>query len=246
MALSCGHHCRGTKADGSPCDCEVYTAPDNPTPPLQCQECLHGPSLHRPLEVAGSVLPNFPPPPQNTPANTSGSGAGGADMKSVDDMFRKITAGARARAIGPSADSQKATKGTIQVFAWVALINRLKRHGCAQIETDHKFSPTWTHEQVDAYLRFLFPLPFAYLDSLDVKGKSKESKKAIWAILCKQQRKLSVGPEMFPGGRDLKRYKGRNGSGIPGSYVFIGVFARFVVCNGNYLTSCSVSKTDPR
>ena len=52
----------------------------------------------------------------------------------------------------------------------------MEKRGCAQTEQADKFAfnSTWTHQEVDHYLRHVvFPIPFKYVERMS-KGKLKE------------------------------------------------------------------------
>jgi hypothetical protein len=111
-------------------------------------------------------------------------------------------------------------------------VSRLEKRGCAVLQLGDwdkpiKFDPAWTHEQVDAWFRELFPLPFEYLDSLPStgpdKGKSSSPSKAGWVLLLKDRKLLEVAHKKASG-KDVLRYKGRDNQGPGKSNIWIGQF----------------------
>ncbi|KAG1751073.1 hypothetical protein EDB19DRAFT_1628714, partial [Suillus lakei] len=110
---------------------------------------------------------------------------------------------------------------------------KLKRRGCAHFDgdqsedgsVDFSFCLDWTFEEVDAYIRRLFPKVFEYLDSVkvgDVKGKATDNGASEWVLISKENRRLSVAPEPFPTGKHLERYKGRSNAPLQQTNIFIG------------------------
>ncbi|KAG1745481.1 uncharacterized protein EDB91DRAFT_1049857, partial [Suillus paluster] len=112
-------------------------------------------------------------------------------------------------------------------------MSKFKRRGCAHFDgdqsendsVDFSFCPDWTFDEVDAYIRRLFPKVFGYLDSVkagDVKGKAIDNGASEWVLISKENRRLSVTPDPFPNGKHLERYKGRNNAPLQQTNVFIG------------------------
>ncbi|KAH7904394.1 hypothetical protein BJ138DRAFT_1095850 [Hygrophoropsis aurantiaca] len=117
----------------------------------------------------------------------------------------------------------------VTVPIWVALVNYLD-HGCAHLDKkDIGFNPGWSHDEVEQYLRKLFPQPFECIDNLllpHIDERPAKGKMAVraapWALISKEHGKLSVVPENFPTGSDLNSFKGRKQTGFGGSTVIIG------------------------
>ncbi|KAG1796537.1 hypothetical protein EV424DRAFT_1594851 [Suillus variegatus] len=114
-------------------------------------------------------------------------------------------------------------------------MSKFKRRGCAHFDgdqsedggsVDFSFCLDWTFEEVDAYIRRLFPKVFEYLDSVnvgDVKGKATDNGASEWVLISKENRRLSVAPEPFPTGKHLERYKGRSNAPLQQTNIFIGI-----------------------
>ncbi|KAG2110039.1 hypothetical protein BD769DRAFT_1365226 [Suillus cothurnatus] len=112
-------------------------------------------------------------------------------------------------------------------------MSKFKRRGCAYLDgdqsedggVDFSFCSDWSFEDVDAYIRRLFPKVFEYLDSVkvsDVKGKGTDNGASEWVLISKENRRLSVAPEPFPTGKHLEWYKGRNNAPFQQTNIFIG------------------------
>ncbi|KAH7903007.1 hypothetical protein BJ138DRAFT_1108040, partial [Hygrophoropsis aurantiaca] len=136
--------------------------------------------------------------------STSGPQASGSTK-------RKLAATAK----GPGANTRSASSNIKVVTAntWCLLVNYIHRvnredvltstsplglvdmslmrkHGCAYLEPNNlAFSIKGTHKELDTYLREIFP--------------------ALWALVCKENRKLRICPEDFPTGENLFTFKGR-------------------------------------
>jgi hypothetical protein len=90
---------------------------------------------------------------------------------------------------------------------------------------DFSFCSDWSFEDVNAYIRRLFPKVFEYLDSVkvsNVKGKGTDNGASEWVLISKENRRLSVAPEPFPTGKHLEQYKGRNNAPFQQTNIFIG------------------------
>ncbi|KAH7903143.1 hypothetical protein BJ138DRAFT_199824 [Hygrophoropsis aurantiaca] len=262
-------YCRGIPGEKQ-CYCEAFSSPDDSTPPLLCQECLHGPSKH-------DGLPGLPKKkaeaPQLMPATQSVPSKQKSD---VTDLFKQMTSktrapsrtdisnisltqsykqakdeviegyrpsGSKSRTVSGKTKKANSVKG-IKVDCWLAMINELdengelisdsltmplktelaimEKHGCAHLdaeESEHVFEATWTHDEVDACVRKLFPKPFEWIESCNKKGKEKGP---IWVLLCKEKRKITKVPKDLPEGKDLLKYKGRKKGPVSESCVIIG------------------------
>lgn len=100
--------------------------------------------------------------------------------------------------------------------------------GCATF-SDNKalsFDLDWPFEDVDNFLRNLLPHPFEYADANISRSGSKapaDKAKPVWVLLSKEQRRLAVVPGvMKPTGKDLERFKGRDGASTKDSHIFVG------------------------
>ncbi|KAG1906383.1 uncharacterized protein F5891DRAFT_975775 [Suillus fuscotomentosus] len=114
-------------------------------------------------------------------------------------------------------------------------MSKFKRRGCAHFDgdqsedggsVDFSFCLDWTFEEVDAYIRRLFPKVFEYLDSVkvgDVKGKATDNGASEWVLISKENCRLSVAPEPFPTGKHLEWYKGRSNAPLQQTNIFIGI-----------------------
>ncbi|EGO01523.1 hypothetical protein SERLA73DRAFT_176838 [Serpula lacrymans var. lacrymans S7.3] len=127
----------------------------------------------------------------------------------------------------PRQASSKKGSNKVKVSQWILLINRintagrlrdvkapsrieidmLASHGCSYIDNEAgelSFSREWTHDEVDTYLRRIFPSPFEYVDNY-TKGKTTKS---AWVLMAKENRKIALVPKDKPSGKDLYHYRG--------------------------------------
>ena len=86
---------------------------------------------------------------------------------------------------------------------------------------------TWTHQQVDEYLRrTVFPVPFGYLERTE-KGKHKDSSpRRQWVLINKEKQRYETVPTTEPTGADLARYRGRQRCATKDANVIIGEYKR--------------------
>jgi hypothetical protein len=109
-----------------------------------------------------------------------------------------------------------------------AILKDMELAGCAVIGDKQTltFDMNWTYEDVDKFLRKLFPLPFAYTDKNVTRRASKVSEgksKSAWALLSKERRALEVVPGVPKAtGKDLDRFKGRDKASVKDSHIFVG------------------------
>ncbi|EGO26877.1 hypothetical protein SERLADRAFT_436695 [Serpula lacrymans var. lacrymans S7.9] len=114
------NYCKAQSKDGSRCQCELYLPPQDSAPPLQCQECTHGPSKH-------------PKAPTSTwsqrSAMPAASDAGLSDVQKVRDIAqRDVTAHCSSQPV-PRKPSNKKDIDEIKVGQWILLVNRLDQAG---------------------------------------------------------------------------------------------------------------------
>ena len=85
------------------------------------------------------------------------------------------------------------------------------------------FDATWSHEEVDNYLRdTVFPVPFGYIDG-KTKGKAKATVRSPqWVLINKEKQRYEVVDIAEPTGADLSRYRGRNKCPTKDANVIIG------------------------
>ena len=85
------------------------------------------------------------------------------------------------------------------------------------------FDATWSHEEVDNYLRdTVFPVPFGYIDG-KTKGKAKATVGSPqWVLINKEKQRYEVVDIAEPTGADLSRYRGRNKCPTKDANVIIG------------------------
>jgi hypothetical protein len=103
----------------------------------------------------------------------------------------------------------------------------MERRKCAHFEQADKFTfdITWSHEEVDSYLRnTVFPTPFSYVDG-KVKGKGRATIGGQqWVLISKEKQRYEVVNVPEPTGGDLARYRGRNKCPAKNANVIIGKF----------------------
>ncbi|EGO20245.1 hypothetical protein SERLADRAFT_373663 [Serpula lacrymans var. lacrymans S7.9] len=125
----------------------------------------------------------------------------------------------------PRKPSNKKDIDEIKVGQWILLVNRLDviSHRCSHIEAEAarlSFSREWGHEEVDTYLRAIFPTPFGYIDN-HTKGKSIN---AAWVLIEKENRRIAIVPKDRPSGQDLYRYRGPEKCSVANARIMIGMF----------------------
>lgn len=109
-------------------------------------------------------------------------------------------------------------------------------HGCAIIrgsnqsqQSDLTFDSNWSFDEIDEFLRGVFPHVFTCADSL-VQGSAGKvaarKAKPAWVLLSRERGKLLVPGISHPTGNDLDRFKGRTSAGKTDCHIYIGKLLR--------------------
>lgn len=107
-------------------------------------------------------------------------------------------------------------------------IARMERQCCAvrsgptmKLEIDQN----WSHNEVTEFLKDLLPLPFDYAERHFRRNRrSSGNLSPVWVLVNKEKGEFDVVPDERPNGRDLYRYKGREGASSAESHIYIGQY----------------------
>lgn len=104
----------------------------------------------------------------------------------------------------------------------------LEKRGCAYFDDAaeaYELRKDWTHRQANTFFENLFPLPFAYLASLNnSKGKSAELK-CQWMLINKEKHHYHLVTTENPGGKQLHFFRGSSKPSVATTNVIIGAYS---------------------